>query len=208
MKKIKKSIVWYFEIPVITILVLLTSSCQQGLLPSEYLDYFEANRTSFSKIIERNGIKATICYYPSCYYSARDMKFDNTLTCDSAIMRYKKSLNFVVSIVDTRRKTGSVLLERNGAVGFKENVYKKTFGMEQNVCLISSDDTINALSCNYERNWGLNNEDIFVITFSTGQLTKKLNKYILRIREITPELGTVDIPVKYIVKKVPILQGK
>lgn len=182
--------------------------CDSALTPDQYMQFTEKNRKKFSLAVERNGVKATIAYQPIEYYAAREMQFDTTLSLDSAINRYEKSVFFVLVIEAKKVKTGSILLEKNGLNGFGENVIKNSFDRTQDIFLLNGKDTVKLMAYNYERNWGIGNEDSFLLTFSKNDLKSDLEKYDLIIRNIVPELGTVDIKIKRLMKMKKKLKGQ
>jgi len=190
-------------------LLLLTSfsSCNSTFTPKQYMDYFEAHRAEFTKTIEHNGVKAIVAYLPTEYYVARDMASDGTLKLDSTIKRYENSLFFVFTIIGDKYKNGSVLLEQQGIDNFKENVELNTFERGQDIFLFSGSDTIRTSGYNYDRNWGMGSGDAFLIAFAKKSLKYKMETYHLIIREMTSELGTVDIAVKDLIIKNKRLKG-
>jgi hypothetical protein len=73
--------------------------------------------------------------------------------------------------------------------------------------MLSKNDTVMVSSCNYERNWGIGNGDIFLLAFSRKQLEKELGSYRLIIRNLLVEIGTLEIKMSGIVKKSKKLKG-
>lgn len=189
-----------------SLITVIASGCSKSLPPSEYQTYIEKNKKKYSYIIERNGIQATIVHYPSLYYSARNMLSDPTLSLDSAINRYKESLFFVLSVVDKRREFGSVLLEKDGIHGLSQNILINSFERNNDIYLLNGKDTMKMANYQYERNWGMTNEDMFVLTFPSSEYKHNQNLR-LRIRDITLNLGTIEIPIKKIMPKSPNLRG-
>jgi hypothetical protein len=189
------------------VIVLLQLGCSGTLTPEKYVRYFEKNRTRFCEKIERNDIIATIGYVPNEYYAARDMVFDTSLVANQALERYANSLIFILSIKSANGDNRSVLLGRNGYAGFKENVLRNTFERENDIFLLQGCDTIKVASCEYERNWGVSNEDAFVLAFPKMKLKKNIGKYHLIVRNMTSEMGTLDFKVRKLLKKAKKLKG-
>lgn len=161
-----------------------------------------------TKTIERNNVKALVAHMPAEYYAAMAMQNDTTFRVDSALKRYDNSVFFVLSIkaaVDS--VTMSPLLSHIGVAGFKENVERNSFDRDQDVFLLYGKDTVKTMSIRYERNWGVGNDDSFLLGFSRKSLKGELNKYHLIIREMTPELGTIDIKVSELIKTTKRLKG-
>lgn len=193
-------------IGIIAIYVLLMMGCTMSLTPVAYVQYFEKNRQKFTCTVERNGMRMSVCHYPTRYYVARELQSLPDENIDKISKKYKESLFFVVTVADERRENGSTLLERNGLAGFGSNVIHNSFGRENDIFMVNSTDTVKAASCIYERNWGVGNEDVFTVTFARSAVQKKRNLK-LRIREIAVELGTIEIPVNKLLRKGPKVQG-
>lgn len=183
-------------------------SCSSNLTPTEYLSYYEHNRSKLTKTIERNNVKAIVAYMPAEYYAALAMQNDTTLLADSALKRYENSIFFVLNIKAAADSvTLSPLLTRNGMAGFKESVERNTFDRDQDVFLLYGKDTVKTVGIQYERNWGVGNDDSFLLGFSKKSLKDKLGKYHLILRNMTPEMGTIDLAVKNLRKTTKRLKG-
>jgi hypothetical protein len=184
-------------------------SCKSDLIltPKQYMDYFEKHRSEYTKTIERNGVKAIVAYLPSEYYAARDLESDSTLSFKSTIKKYENSLFFVFSVTGEKYQGGSILLERQGMAGFKESVDRNTFERGQDIFLLKGSDTVRTAGYHYDRNWGFGSDDSFLLAFSKNSLKSRPESYHLIIREMTPELGTVDIAVKDLMKQNKRLKG-
>jgi hypothetical protein len=186
---------------------ILLISCKSTLTPKQYMEYFEQHRGDYTKTIERNGVKTIVAYLPTEYYVARDIESDSTLSIDSTFRKYENSVFFVFSITGEKFKSGSVLLEQKGMSGYKENVERNTFERGQDVFLMKGNDTLRTTGYSYDRNWGFGGGDAFLIAFSKKSLKSKLEDYHLIIREMTSELGTIDIAVKDLLKQNKRLKG-
>jgi hypothetical protein len=187
-------------------LLIIFSGCTSNLPPQGYIAYYESNKSNFSKTFDRNGVRATIAYVPAEYYAARQMQFDSSLSSEDAVRRFGNSLNFLV-VVKGADSAATPLTDRGGMDGFAENIQKSTFGHEQDVFLLNGADTVKALFCNFDRNWGLAGEDAFCLGFSRTTCEKNIMKYHLIFRDVIPEFGTIDIPVKDIIKRGKRLKG-
>lgn len=183
----------------------VVTSC--AMSPDKYMADFDRHRSKFSTAIERNGMKATITYLPSEYVAARDMLSKPGLHADSAMKPYANSLFMALGIASKEPSNGSALLLRNGAAGWRENVLSNTFGLDEGIFLLNGRDTVKASGYNYERNWGLTGEDVFVLTFSRSSLKSNVGNYHLVMRGVCPELGTLDAKLSTIVKNTRKLRG-
>jgi hypothetical protein len=182
-------------------------SCTSSLTPQQYIQYFEKHRSNFRTTIQRNGVTATVSYLPNEYYAAQEMQVDTTLTTARALKTYENSMFFVFSITSEQFKNGSILLQRDGVEGFADNVMKYTFDKEKDIFLLKGKDTVKAASCNYDRNWGIGNADSYVIAFPRKRLNGKTSGYHLYIKDMSPELGTVDVAINSLIKNVKKLKG-
>lgn len=185
----------------------LLSSCTSSLTPSQYMSYYEKHSKELSKTIVRGNVKATVAYIPNEYYAARIMQFDSSLSLANALKRYENSLFFVLAVTGVEDKINSVLNDRNGFAGYADNVQRNTFKKEQDMFLINGHDTIMAASAGYDRNWSMGADDAFILGFPKTKLNKKINGYHLILRDITPELGTIDVLINDLVKKTKRLKG-
>jgi hypothetical protein len=181
--------------------------CNSGLSAKDYLQYFEKNRDKYCKKIKRNGMVANVGFVPNEYYAAREMAADTALGRDKALRKYENSMFFIFSINSGNNGHQSVLLSKDGAAGFKDNVMQNNFDRDQDIFLLHGSDTVKAAACNYERNWGFGNDDVFLIGFPRINMTKDSRNYRLVIRNIVPELGTIDVKLSEIVLKGKKIKG-
>lgn len=201
---------WLLKSAVTVVLALLVCSGCTALRPEQYMEYMENNRERFCETVERNGIKAVVCYRPNEYYAARDMVRDTTLSVEQAMAEYANSLFFVLAVSSEEYGSGSVLLEKDGARGFGRNVLTNTFGREGDIFLLNAEDqsdTVDLAQYHYERNWGIGNDDTFLMAFPRERVRNKESKYRLLIRDLLPELGTIDLRLGSLMKATRKLKG-
>lgn len=201
---------WLLKSAVTVVLALLVCSGCTALPPEQYMQYMDNNRERFCETIERNGIKAVVCYRPNEYYAARDMVGDSTLTAERAMARYANSLFFVLAVSSEQYGAGSVLLEKDGAQGFGRNVLTNTFSREEDIFLLNAgdqSDTVDLAQYHYERNWGIGNDDTFLMAFPRERVRDNESEYRLMIRDLLPELGTIDLRLGSLMKATRKLKG-
>ena len=73
---------------ILIVIALALVSCSKRLSPEEYMQYMLRNRKKYSQTIERNGVKATVCYQPVEMCAARELAFYNSLCKDSVLKNY------------------------------------------------------------------------------------------------------------------------
>jgi hypothetical protein len=196
-----------FQFLILGILLLFILSCTSSLPPAEYVAYFDKHKKDFQITIKRNGVTATVSYMPNEYYAAREMQYDTALTAEKAMKQYENSLFFVFSISSEQFKDGSILFQRDGAEGFTDNIMKYTFDKDRDIFLLKGMDTVKVASCNYERNWGIGNADSYIMAFPRKKLEERMSGYHLYIKDMTPELGTVDVAINSLMKNVKKIKG-
>jgi hypothetical protein len=185
------------------LLSLFLFTCSSTHSPERYLERFEKQKARQCIKINRNNITATVLCMPAKFFAARDARYDSTLSMENAEKRYSNSLFFALGIrPDSQAVPGSFLLTKGGYAEFKNNVMRNNFGRENDIFLLYKNDTVRVAGVQYNRDWGMTQEDQFLLTFAADQLKKNANKYHLIIREIAPELGTIDIPVKRLKSRV------
>jgi len=186
---------WVWQLFSIIVLIIC-SNCSKKLKPEEYLNYIDKNGDKLCKTIERNGFITQICYRPNEYYAAQDMCIDTTFNAQDALNKYSNTMIFTCNIkAKDKVNDGQMLLQGNGFADFKKNVVNNTFEKKGYIFLLNEDDTINVSEYQYERNWGIGNGDAFVLAFSKKKLQQNPKKYHLIIRNLLPEIGTIDIKV-------------
>lgn len=191
---------------IVFLIVITGMCCTRRLSPEKYAVYIAENREKFCEVINRNGVRATVCYMPAEMYGAQRMiAYD--IPPDSAMKDFINSLFLVCTVNADSMGNKSLLLERDGILGFPGNVYKHTFGHGEDIFLLNGPDTVKCAGYHFERNWGMTGEDSFIVTFDRRKLKEKMSGYHLIIREIAPELGTLDIQLSKLVKKAPQLKG-
>lgn len=182
-------------------------SCSKRLTPEQYMAYMQKQSDKFSESVKHHGVSAKICYIPSEYYAAREMTFDSTLSKEKALDKYKNSLFFTCTVTADSMDERSFLLTRDGAAGFSANVFKNYFGHTENIFLLYGTDTVKCDGYQYDRNWGMTNDDSFLIAFNKEKIKSSIDNYHLIMREITEETGTIDIELHKLIKKAPQLKG-
>lgn len=192
---------------IVGLAALIMANCTMQMKPKEYMRYYESHRKLFSSTANRNGVSATVTYTPSEYYAAREMANNPELSIDSAMKKYGNALYFTLTIASDSPNAGSVLLSRDGREGFSENVFKNTFGRDRDIFLHCGGDTVKTVNCEYERNWGVGNQDVFLVSFPRSGARSALRRYHIEVRDIVPELGTVDVALKKIMKNPKLLKG-
>jgi hypothetical protein len=180
--------------------VVAAGSAGCGAVPAQaYGEYFEAHRVRFCREVVRNGVAATVCYIPAEVYAAREIVSGSGQSVEDGLMRYRNSLFFVVSIAGTNG--ASPLLQREGPQGYKTSVAQNTFERESAFVVVAGSDTVAASSYRFERGSHLGTADAFVVAFSAEDVRKLGRKAVLRVRDLVPELGTVEVAVGDIVRK-------
>lgn len=203
---LKKSAMFSFKIFILFTFFMLLFSCTT-MTPAAYIQHFEKNRAKMARTVERNGVVSKVAYVPAEYYAARDMEMDPKLSLEDALKRYEMSLYFVLLLKCGTAANQSVLLQKGGVAGFRENVLDNTFRKGQDIFLLAGTDTVKVAQYHYDRNWGIGNGDSFIIVFQKKQIQENVKKYHLILRNFVPELGTIDIPLPLLIKSVYKLKG-
>jgi len=181
--------------------------CQKKLSADDYLKYIEKHKEAYCTTIERNKVYATVCFQPTEYIMARELSANPEIPLDSLQNRYGKSLHFLF-FLQSKQQNSSALLEGDNVDDFRSKIRKNTFGRsERNFFLYEGTDTIPINSYHYERNWGIGNEDVFMLLFNRNDLNMDIKRYKFVARDIIPELGTFEINMKEIIKRTPKLKG-
>jgi len=183
------------------------ANCAKVMGPQDYIKYFDTHRSRFSSTVKRNGVSAVILYMPPEYYAAREMTANKHLALGKVLGKYAGTAYFAVTIASDRYKSGSILLQRDGMEGFGENVMKNSFDRDKDVFLLNGRDTIKAVDYEYERNWGMGNTDAFVFAFARAAAKTEISRYHIIVREIAPELGTVDVALANVMDNPVHLKG-
>lgn len=186
-------------------LLALATGCQRCIAPQNYFEYFEKNHDRYTAAITRNGMTAEISYHPNELYAARDMVSDTALKADKAIDQYKNSIFFLLTV----KKLGA-LNPLEAAVqnaGENEKIQRLSSDNQKDIFLIAQNDTVPVASVRAERSLGIDNPDAFLLAFSRQNLKEKPWKYSLIIRNVSPELGTLEIRLSKIINKTPKLRG-
>jgi hypothetical protein len=190
--------------PMLCIIVLIFfAGCSTELKPDEYITYIDKNRDKFCKRIERNGFITTICYQPVEYYAARQMQIDPKISVQEALNKFSNTLIFTCNVKAKNIKDdGRMVLQGNGFADYGKNVKRHTFGKREDIFLVDGEDTVQVADYHYERNWGIGNGDTFVMSFAKHHIRSNLQQYNLRIRNMLPEIGTIDIKVAGLLRSV------
>jgi hypothetical protein len=190
---------------IMLVLALVPYSCSTKMTPTEYLQYFEKHQENYSRTTVRNGISATVTHMPSEFYVAREIAADTSLNMDSLLSNYSQNIFFVLKVRRVDGHTSGSQISGNGA--FNEYVNGCVIGKRNDIFMLAKNDTVMATNCNYQQNWGIVNDDVFLISFSRKQLKLDLSSYHLIIRDLMTEIGTLDIKISEIVKNSKKLKG-
>jgi hypothetical protein len=181
-------------------------NCGDKLPAKEYMQYFERNHSRFTKTVERNDVILNVSYIPGDFLAAREIAAGVNESVENALRKYSNTILITVGLSSRKGGTVSVLLRENGNGGFSENVYRNDFERNRDIFLLCGADTVKAASYDYERNWGMGSQDVFAISFPRSEIRKPLSETHLMIRDLLPELGSVDIALGDIVKKSKLLK--
>jgi hypothetical protein len=186
-----------------TLALVFSSGCSSKLEPEEYIEYINREGDKFCKTVERNGFITTVCHRPNEYYAAQEMRIDSTLTVQETLNKYQNTVIFTCEVIaKDNSNSGRLLLQGNGFADYGKNVNKNTFGKKDDIFLVNGNDTVQIAEYQYERNWGTGNGDVFVMSFPIKELRPDLKKYHLIIRNLIPEIGTIDIHIADVMRRV------
>jgi len=188
-------------------LCCLLLACTPAYSPERYVAHYTKNRRALCRSVERNGVSAEVVYVPNEYYAARDMVSDRTLGANKALERYQNSLFLVLSVRPETPIQGSVILSRGDRGSFQREIARNSFGRDSDAFLVDGLDTVRAIAWNYDRNWGIGNEDSFLLAFPRNRLRGNPQKYRLIVRNTAPELGTIDMALSGLLGKIGNLKG-
>jgi hypothetical protein len=191
------------------VLALIPYGCSTKMTPAEYLRYFEKNRLKYSKVIECSGVSVTVTLMPTEYHVAREMEADSCLNIDTLFSNYSKTLIIVLSASSAAAEfeNGSPLVQSSNMADFRKKLINTTFLPVNNFFITDGFDTITAANCNYERSWGIGNEDTFLLTFPACKLKRNLKEYNIIIRELSPAIGTIEVRIADLEKRKVKLEG-
>jgi len=189
--------------PVFLILCVILGTYFQGctryISADEYLKHFENNRDSYTSEFEKGAEKILVTYCPNEVYASRELVRDTSLTVQSALDNYSRSCFFVVSVFNTEHPAISPLLMKDGSTGYSDNVYKYAFSKKKDFVLAHKKDSLQSVSCKLQRSWGVSKGDALLVTFDKSKLETDISKYTLLVRDLLPQFGTLEIPLKNIV---------
>lgn len=175
--------------------------------PQTYLAHYTNHKKDTVKEIKRNGIKMSIVLVPSSFYIAQEMALYPDIPIDSIESKYMDGLYFIVEIRGDTSTGLSPLLLKKGMNGYGAQVYENSFLKNEDFMLVCKSDTILTAGYNFERSWGIGNADCFTISFSKKGAKFPIGKYQIVIRDLLPELGTIEIKLKSFKKYKGKLKG-
>lgn len=173
--------------------------CQKSVPHGSYFQAFEKQKEHYTMRIVRNGMTAELSYNPNELYAARDMQADTCLSVVAAMQRYENSLFLLLKVkAQNENESGNSL---------RDKINVSTRYLNGDIFLSNSNDTVPLTTCRYEPSFGKINSDSFILAFSRKILKSKLSEYKLIIRNISPELGTLEFDLDKVIKKQPKLRG-
>jgi hypothetical protein len=185
--------------PIITLIVMIVCglSCIKQYKPSDYVFYWEKHKKEFSTTIERSGYTVTVTYCPAELLAARLVNQDKSFSVDSMLAKFKNGLLFNINIQSNDpSKSMGFETDGKGREGYSSTIEKNTFQKDQEIFLSNGTDTVPVAAYQYERNWGLGSGDAFTVSFAKGLLKGKPTDYRLYLRNMSTEIGTIDVSLK------------
>jgi hypothetical protein len=176
------------------------------LTPEEYIDWYEAHRDRYTVTIERHGIRALVRYHPPELHVARQIVTAGGDT-DSLLSHYTNAVHFAFGISVEGKERGSFLVERGGVREYGQRVYQNTFMRNEDIFLLRGADTVKCAGYHFDRTYGVGGEDVFIAGFPRVVLGRKVKDFHLIVRDIAPELGTIDIPVRKLMARTRKLRS-
>lgn len=192
----------------LTNIVVLVSiiGCSQTLPPEQYIEYFKKNNKKYSCSIERNGFVAQLQYIPKEYYAATEMIYDTSLQVKEVIKKYRSSLNFRLSIGPKEENE----IVKRAARKLRHDFLRKKYltgELEKNVFILLRNDTITPSDITYEKNNAINQHDSYLLCFSKRDIGEDYKKGNIYIRNIFPQLGTLDFKLNKLISGSKRLKG-
>lgn len=187
-------------------LFLVVFSCTKTLTPENYIKYYEKNKRKYCFELNRNGLIANVFYNPPELFAAREMLNNKSISKNEALEKYEEGLYFILSIRPANNEivtNGKINRIRHEIL----NARNKSGHRNDDITMVTGTDSISALGWNYEKNWGLSNENCFTFFFPKTEHFKNRLKSRLIIRNMFDELGTLDIKLADIVKPGYKLRG-
>lgn len=186
-------------IAMVIFLFAALNGCQKSVPPGRYFEAFEKQQARYTVEISRNGVLAELSYNPNELYAARDMQADTGLSASTALQRYENSLFLLLKItVQNENQSGNSL---------KRKMNIAAHDVSGDIFLENSKDTVPVVTCRYEPNLGIGNPDAFILAFPRTKLKRRPQEYNLVIRNISPELGTLEFGLNKVIKKTLKLRG-
>jgi hypothetical protein len=178
----------------------LLSSCNSSVSVENYASFFNKNIAKYTVKKEAGNKVISITYCPPEMYAAREMEFDTTRHYEDAIRPYLNNLYFTVAIQGKGAGPSDPMLADGGPEEYTSNMLKNTFLRDNDFCIVCDADTFPAMGYSFDRSRGVSKGDAYTVTFKS---VKDVNKCRLLIRNISVDLGTIDIKLGNIVKPVP-----
>jgi hypothetical protein len=193
----------FLELCAVVALCLSAFSCNSDLTPRQYVFYFEKNRDRFSAKIERNGAVATVTFTPKEYFAARTMTFDTTMALQQALIPYKNSLFIVINLENQAgKKVGNISTK-----SVKSGLLPVQNVNNSDIFVTINGDTVKATSVTREKAWRIMSGNSIVAAFDEKRIATSGSKGVLHVRNISDELGTMEIPLKKLMTRARSLKG-
>ncbi len=179
-----------------------------GLPPERYQQYYRQNMDEFSHTVERYGVSACVSYVPAEVFVAREIVAGVDATVGELMDRYKRSLFFVLTVSAEDYPHSSPLRYGRGTAGYADAVVRNQFRRGDDVFVLVEGDTVHAAAYRFDRSLGLGNQDAFVFAFPADSVRPVLHQARLLIRNMTIELGTIEVPLKRIVRPTRTIRSR
>ena len=120
--------------------------------------------------------------------------------------RYKNSLVIILSFKTAESKNGKPLPEKNDFSNLAENLRKDAGDRAHELFAVSEKDTVYPANFFTEQDLQAGLPDGFTVVFDRKKLAD-YQKYSLVIRNMTEKIGTIEVPLKKIIRPVRSLKG-
>lgn len=176
-------------------------SCQKGVSIKDYEKKYNTIKKQLSYKIERNGMVAEVRYIPNELYVVRNMVNDTSLSVKETESKYKNSLFLMLRVWKKQGEKGCNLFNRQGLV-------EEIECNEIKIYLYKDKDTVAVSSCRIEPKVNTEKSKIVSFVFPRNKIKELPSTYNIVLRNIAPEIGTVEFKLKRIIKKTPKLRVK
>lgn len=174
----------------------LVTSCQQQLDEAAFLAYIHNPDNGLYQQQTVEGVEVSIQYRPTEILIAQELKNNpqSGSNLDSLRKMYNSKLHFTLSFSKDEQEVENQFLPDRSQ--YNQAIQYLSYGLANNISLVSSSDTIRPLGYVYPRMYSTTGRSSMFVVFDRDQLKEETGKFYILLQDTQLGLGMLVYPFR------------